>query len=527
MVLSIYLLLSPYSSVIAKLNHPTKENGYESIEMWLLITAVMITISGFTANTAKAQSNEKIRKIERFVEEQKNKSKIPGIALVIVERGKVVYQKGFGYADVKKKSPVTAHTLFEIGSTTKAFTGLAILQLEKEGLLKRSEDVRKYIPWLKLKYKGKQQKITLNQLLHHTSGIASSSITQIPESQASNALELTVKTLLNQPLDRKPGSSFEYATINYDVLGRVIEVITKQPYDVYVKRQVLEQAGMNESKVGLHQHSLFEMASGYKIGFMRAQAYTPPVYRGNVPAGYVISNATDLAKWLNLQLGRSSGHGIDKQIIQESHIPDQTVKPFDKDTYYAGGWDVMRKKGEKYIAHSGNNPTFSSYLIIRPDDQLGVAILSNMNSDSTSYIGKGVMDLWQGSNVTHHYSDSYQMLDQIVTFLTVAIGCFSMLFLLLSFKIMRKLVRKQRMGVTLSTKRLSLLIIHTLIVVAIFVMILFPKLLSKWMSRDFINVWGPTSITVLFYSITVASILYYGLGLLLIFTAKKKLDSAV
>lgn len=250
------------------------------VKMGLLIMAVIITMSAFTANTANAESNEKIRKIERFVEEQKSKSKIPGISLVIVERGKIVYQKGFGYADVKKKTPVTAHTRFEIGSTTKAFTGLTILQLEKEGLLKRSDDVRKYIPWLKLKYNGEQQKITLNQLPHHTSGIASSSITQIPESYETDALELTVRTLLTQPLDRKPGSSFEYATINYDVLGRVIEVVTKQPYDVYMRHRVLERVGMTESEVGGRQRSSTEMASGYKIGFMRAQAYTPPIYRG-------------------------------------------------------------------------------------------------------------------------------------------------------------------------------------------------------------------------------------------------------
>lgn len=242
-----------------------------------------------------------------------------------------------------------------------------------------------------------------------------------------------------------------------------------------------------------------------------------------MPAGYVISNATDLAKWLNLQLGSGSSHGIDKQIIQESHIPDQTVAPFDKDTYYASGWNVMRKNGKQYIAHAGENPTFTSYFIMQPDDQSGVAILANMGTGFTTYIGQGVMDLWEGSNVTDHYSDSYQKLDWIVTLLTIAIGCFGVLILLLLFRIMRQLVRKQRMSVSLSTKQLSLFIIHTLIVAAAFtLMILFPKLLSKRMSWNFIHVWGPPSITVLLYSVIVVSILYYVFGLLLIFTSKKQ-----
>lgn len=311
-----------------------------SVRICMLMIAVILVVSGFTPKIANAESSEKIQKIDKFVEKQRSISKIPGISVVIVEKGETVYQNSFGYADVKAKTPVTSNTLFEIGSTTKAFTGLAILQLEKEGLLKRSDDVRKYIPWLELKYNGDPQTVTLNQLLYHTSGIASNSITQIPESNADNALELTVRKLLNQQLNRKPGSSWEYATINYDILGLVIENITKQPYDIYMKKQVLEPIGMKDSFVGLHQVQSTKMASGYKIGFMQEQSYTPPIYRGNIPAGYLISNTNDIAKWMKLQLGNDSSNAIDKQIIQESHIPDQSVEPFDKDTYYAADGEL-------------------------------------------------------------------------------------------------------------------------------------------------------------------------------------------
>lgn len=465
---------------------------------------------------------KKFKRSNSLLKSKKNISKIPGIALVIVEKGKTVYQKGFGYADVKAKTPVTSNTLFEIGSTTKGFTGLAILQLEKEGLLKRSDDVRKYIPWLKLKYNGEPQTITLNQLLHHTSGIASNSIAQIPESNADNALELTVRTLLNQQLNRKPGSSFEYATINYDVLGLVIEVVTKQPYDIYMKKQILEPIDMKDSFVGLHQVQSSEMASGYKIGFMREQTYAPPIYRGNVPAGYVISNTNDIAKWMKLQLGNGPSNANDKQLIQESHIPDQSVEPFDKDTYYASGWGVMKKNEKQYIFHAGENPTFTSYFIMQPDEQLGVAILSNMNTSFTTAIGQGVMNLWEGNNVTNNHSDSYQKLDQIVTILCIAVGCFSVFCILLSLRIMRNLVRKQRIRTSLNVKRILLLSIHTLIVAAILTLtIMFPKILLGGLPWAFIKIWAPTTITVFLYSIIAASIIYYLFGLLLILTKKE------
>ncbi|UZM98575.1 beta-lactamase family protein [Lysinibacillus sp. MHQ-1] len=164
------------------------------------------------------------------------------------------------------------------------------------------------------------------------------------KAQPKNALELTVKTLLDQTLNRKPGSSFEYATINYDVLGLIIEQVTKLPYDQYVKQKILQPIGMYQSFVGIHQVAFPHMASGYKIGLMRELPFTPPIYRGNIPAGYIISNANDIAKWLKLQLGNSEIYSIDATTIKESHNPDQTVEPFDTNTYYATGWAVVEKR---------------------------------------------------------------------------------------------------------------------------------------------------------------------------------------
>lgn len=334
---------------------------------------------------------------------------------------------------------------------------------------------------------------------------------------------MTVKTLLNQQLNRKPGSSCEYATINYDILGLVIESVTKQPYDVYMKKQILEPIGMKESFVGMHQVQSTEMASGYKIGFMQEQPYTPPIYRGNILAGYLISNTNDIAKWMKLQLGNDSSNTIDKQLIQESHIPDQSVVPFDKDTYYASGWGVMKKSEKQYIFHAGENPTFTSYFIMQPDEQLGVAILSNMSTSFTTAIGQGVMDLWEGKNITNNHSDRNQKLDKFLTIMCSVVGCLCLFFILLSLGIIWKLVRKQRVRTPLNAKRILLLSIHTLIVAAIFTLIImFPKI--SGLPWAFIKAWGPTTIPVFIYSIIAVNIIYYLFGLLLVFTKKIKLN---
>ena len=485
----------------------------------ILIVAIILSLNAL-APIAHAYSDNKIRKIEQFVEEQREISQIPGISVVIVEKGKVIYQEGFGYADVEEKTPITSNTLFELASTTKAFTGLAILQLEKEGLLKRTDDVRKYLPWLELEYNNEPQTITINQLLYHTSGIPSNSIVQIPESNAENALELTVRTLLDQPLNRIPGSSFEYATINYDVLGLIIEHVSKQPYDLYIKDQLLEKNDMKDSFVDLHQVKSDEMATGYKIGFMREQKYTPPIYRGNIPAGYIISNTNDIAKWLNLQLGSIQSDTISKETIEESHIPDQSVKPFDQDTYYAIGWSIMKEDDKQYIFHAGENPTFSSYFIMQPDEQIGVAILSNMDSTFTTVIGKGVMELLEGNNININHSDSYQKLDKILTILCVIVGCLGIIIIAILLRSLWKFNKRQRTWVALKGKRIFLLVSHSLLVATILIFIMLAPKQLLGMSWEFIKVWAPTSISVFYYSGIAIIIIYYLFVLLLIVTKK-------
>lgn len=489
----------------------------------IMLAFVIVAVSVVGPQQANANTNDKIRQIEQFVEQQRNAGRIPGISLVIVEKGKTVYQQGFGYADVKTKQPVTGATSFEIGSTTKAFTGLAILQLEREGRLKRTDDIRKYIPWLELTYNGEPQAITIDQLLHHTSGIASNTITLIPESDAANALESTVQMLTSQPLNRKPGSSFEYATINYDVLGLVIEMVTKKPYDVYMKEHILEPIGMNESFVGLHQVQATEMAAGYKIGWMKARGYTPPVYRGNIPAGYIVSNTNDIAKWLNVQLGTAPSHAVDQRLINESHIPDQTVEPFDENTYYAAGWGIQQNNGKTYVLHAGENPTFSSYFIMRPDEQLGVAVLANMKTGYTTAIGQGVMGLWEGRSASQPHSDSFQELDRIVTLLSIAVVVFGALFLGLTLGLVRKLARNQRHWTRLTGKRLPLFILHLLLVAASSALVISaPNLLLGGLPWAFIQVWAPASIPLFFSIVLAVCVIYLVFGSLLAFTKKTK-----
>ncbi len=119
---------------------------------------------------------------------------IPGLSIILIQDGRQVI-KNYGYADLRDKKQVTQHTLFELGSCTKAFTALAVMTLAQRQLLSLDESVSTLIPWLKVSFKNRSPRITIRQLLHHTSGIPWSTISKITATNAPNALEITIKVL--------------------------------------------------------------------------------------------------------------------------------------------------------------------------------------------------------------------------------------------------------------------------------------------------------------------------------------------
>ena len=208
-------------------------------------------------------------KIEKFIKENMDKGNIPGLFVTVVKDDKTVYEKGFGYSDVEKKERVTSKSLFEIGSNSKAFTALGILKLQKEGLIELNDEVTDYIPWLKVKYKGREVPVTIEQLLHHTSGIPFKTIDNIPVSNDDNAIDETVRTLIGIELDSEPGEKFQYATINYDVLGLIIEKATGSSYEEYIEENILKPMGLNNTYLYRDEDVSENMAKGYVQKYYR------------------------------------------------------------------------------------------------------------------------------------------------------------------------------------------------------------------------------------------------------------------
>jgi CubicO group peptidase (beta-lactamase class C family) len=448
-------------------------------------------------------SKSEINEIEEYIRNQMKRGKIPGLSVVIVKGDKTIYKKGFGFANIKKKQPVTPKTLFEIGGNSKAFTALGILLLEKEGKLKLNDEVNKHIPWFKMRYKGQEFSVTIEQLLHHASGIPFETFANIPISNADNALEETVRTLINQELRHEPGKEFCYASINYDVLGLIIQKVSKQSFEAFMKKNILEPLELKNTYLSRNEKMAHDMATGYKIGFLSPREYEAPVYRGNTPAGYFITNTEDMEKWLRIQLGIHE-NPIFKEIIEESHQPNENVIGF----RYAKGWFIFQKKD---IFHTGNDPNFSSFIVLSIPkeryrysirEKIGVAVLANMNSSLVESIGWGIFAVLKKADMPQKSNDFYIQLDMHSTILI----CISTILFLLSLwriAVRVKKINKKIISIKI-TKNASLVFGALTIVFIIFPYILYnlPAYLSFKLPWGLIAVWAPK--TFVFFAILAA-----------------------
>jgi putative ATP-binding cassette transporter len=496
------------------------------------IVLVIVVIQVPMAAWADDSFNDADR-LETFIREQMREGKIPGLSVVIVKGDQTLYKKAFGFSDMANNKPVTEQTLFEIGSNSKAFTAVAIHQLAEEGAIDLDDSVSDYLPWFQMKYNGEHKgekvdgtvAITLRQLLHHTSGIPFHTIAQIPASADDDALEQTVRGLVNQELETYPGENFSYATINYDILGLVIQVVANQSYENYIYENVLEPFQLNQTFLFREEAAQVEMSKGYKIGFLEPREFDAPVYRGNTPAGYFISNANDMEKWLRIQLGTASLDQTEQQLIQTTHIPDRTVAPSPDGSSYAGGWQVYQTGAGK-LSHEGSNPNFSSFVAFRPQEELGVAVMANLNSAYTSAIGQGLMDLMQGEDPVANTGDTYKSLDAVsftVILLVLPFVLITLFFLLITFvQIVRGKRRAEKKRVKIVGVPLASLLFISVLGTALYYI---PAVFFSGLTWEFVRVWAPVTMWIAVGVVMAATILFCSyLSLISIFPSHKGRD---
>ena len=301
-------------------------------------------------------------------------SNTPGAAVLIARNGKILLEKNYGLARVETAVPITSDTRFRIGSITKQFTAAAILKLAEQGKLSVNDPVSKYIPdW------PRGAEVTLRHLLNHSSGIHN--FTAKPGFQANVTNSITLDALISSfkhdPCDFAPGDKFRYSNSGYVLLGFIIEKVSGQSCDDFLRKTFFEPLGMTNTGVYPSGTPLVNEAFGYSYdkGNERRSLNWD---MSNVPAaGNLYSTARDLFLWNEaLFAGKVLSAANARTAFTVGVLAgDDPAHP--EDVGYGYGWTLDRLNGAREISHGGELAGFGAYLLRLPDYQLTVVVLLN------------------------------------------------------------------------------------------------------------------------------------------------------
>ncbi len=341
--------------------------------------AVMQTVSGadpvFIADSPGSQADRfepAFKRLDEFIERHITEMGAPGLTLALADRKGLLRSSQYGFADVKAGVRVGQQTLFEIGSVSKSFVAMAILQLVEEGKLDLHKPVITYLPWLKIE--SKHAPFTTHHLLSHTSGLSG-----VP------LLMRVAATTLRTGFE--PGARFVYSNIGYVLLGFILEAIDKRPFAEIMRQRVLVPLGMTSSAPIISNEIRERVAVGYgpfkpdrPFPFKGKLAEAPWV---EVPeaAGSIAATANDMGNYLQMLLNRGAGPKGRVLVEKTFELFTKSVikSPFrGEDASYAYGLWVSDTNGRSLLRHTGGMVAFSSAMYADVTD--GFAAFASVNA---------------------------------------------------------------------------------------------------------------------------------------------------
>jgi len=332
--------------------------------------------------------------LDSFILEKISETRLPGVSLAAVKGGKVVYARGYGLREVARGKPTTPDTLYCIGSITKSFTCIAVMQLQERGLLSVGDAVEKHLP-IRLRAKGKQVKIS--HLMSHSSGIPATAyaeaVIQDTMKATNTSLPLATSEDLHTFLDNSeqwahnaPGERWFYFNEGFRLLGEIIEKLSGEKYTDYVKTHILDPLGMKRSTFSPDAVAAdADAATPYIIN--RDGTHIPSTYPYGIVGsdGGIISSANEMAEYLKMLL--NNGKAGRKQIISPESLAEITkprIRTPDQPwitkriRHYCYGLGALTEPGAPtIILHGGSVSTATAQIAYVPEEGIGVIVLAN------------------------------------------------------------------------------------------------------------------------------------------------------
>src|SRR6056297_8071 len=326
-----------------------------------MIFIIIILLTGCKVNEQKNIEN----KMNEFLTLYNNNTQDSFSGSILIAKDKdLIYKESFGMADYENEIKNSADTIFPIGSITKSFTSVSILQLEEEGKIDLDDKISKYISDL-----SNKQYITIHQLLTHSSGLQREGLYSMEQYVA---LDKNIDFIKKTPLLFKPGQNFSYSNAGYIMLAKIIEEVSGVSYNEYIEENIFKPLEMNNSFCGVDNNLIENQAVGYNLDYknpIKLPLYNLSIVTGS---GNIYSNVEDMQKYI---LGLLNGKLISEESL--NRIKDNQLG--NAEDGYSYGFFLNKRYDKNNIYHSGHigNGGYNSLIKIFPDENYYMIYLTN------------------------------------------------------------------------------------------------------------------------------------------------------
>jgi CubicO group peptidase (beta-lactamase class C family)/D-alanyl-D-alanine dipeptidase len=359
------------------------------IRRLLKSAAVVALLLGFGAFAAD-QSNIPPRHdytslaaaIEPMIRFEMADKQLPAFSIALVDGNEIVWAQGFGYQDPEHKIPATARTEYRVGSVSKLFTDIAIMQMVESGKINLDASVTEYISDFHPQNPF-DKPITLRELMSHRSGLLREPPVGNYFDPGEPTLQATVESMNLTELVYGPGTHTKYSNAGIAVVGYVLQQMNHQPFPEYLKRAVLVPMGMNESAFAPESTLISALAKAYMWSYDGLKFPAPTFELGLAPAGCMYSTVTDLAHFLMVLFngGQAAGSQVLKRETLEQMWTPQFANPGQKKGYGLG-FGVSELDGHRVIGHGGAIYGFATEVVGMPDEKLGIVTVTTMDASN-------------------------------------------------------------------------------------------------------------------------------------------------
>lgn len=351
-----------------------------------------------SAAAAPALDPATTAKIDAIVRQAMTANPIPGFQMCVVKDGAVVYNKGFGLADIAAGRPMTPQSVMILASISKSMTAMAVLRLVEQGKIDLDARVTDYLPYFTMadpRYKD----ITVRMLLSHRSGMPDTPVYwEEPLEPTLNPLEQAVRDLSDKQLLFAPGADWSYSSYGYSALGAIIAALTGKQYELYMQEEWLTPLGMTHSTFVLGDVDPAQRVAIYGTDDQgNAAPTTSACDERDAPACTLASSCDDLAKWAEFLLNKGEVNGV--RLLQPATIDAMWTRLSGTPWYdalgdyygpllegYGLGWYVGEKDGHRSVGHAGGIGGANTQLQLAPDEGLAAIAMSNwLDLDNPTY----------------------------------------------------------------------------------------------------------------------------------------------